>query len=167
MTDKYFRVWRDLLYPVVDKELNIIQELRESSSLIISGFPGTGKSVLTNSFPDKISDSDSSKFNKNDFPNNYIQHINDIKNKFEIIFVSSHDIVRDALVNNNIPFILVYPDKELKQEYIQRYIKRGNDERFINLVKDNWDSWIDGLDSQEGCYKIKLKSNEFIKDYIV
>ena len=38
-----------------------------------------------------------------------------------------------ALVLNKLPFVLIYPSKELKDEYIQRYKNRGNDENFIKI----------------------------------
>lgn len=46
-------------------------------TVIISGFHGIGKSYFYNNNHKtlKISDSDSSKFDKKDFPNNYIKHI--------------------------------------------------------------------------------------------
>ena len=45
------------------------------SSIIISGFPGLGKSVLYKENKVNYSDSDSSKFSKKNFPENYIKHI--------------------------------------------------------------------------------------------
>lgn len=85
-------------------------------AIVISGFPGIGKSYMYNNMKDlKILDSDSSKFSwvkdeegKNtkernpDFPNNYIKHIKDNMDSSDIILVSSHKVVRDALKDNDI-----------------------------------------------------------------
>ena len=80
------------------------------SAILISAFPGMGKSYAYNELKDKIRvlDSDSSKFDKSDFPRNYIEHIkNNIQNQ-DIIFISSHKEVRDALEDENINFDLFY-----------------------------------------------------------
>lgn len=121
---------------------------------IISGFPGVGKTYYHNKHKDTTLDSDSSNFswikdeNGNntkvrnpEFPQNYINHIKENIGKYEYIFVSSHKEVRDALLDNCLFFYLVYPDSTRKDEFFQRYKNRGNDENFIKLVSDNWDSW--------------------------
>ena len=154
----------------------INEELNKKQTQVISAFPGVGKSFIFKNNKDKneiILDSDSSKFSWNkpgernpDFPNNYIKHIQDNIGKANKIMVSSHKDVRDALVNNKIQFTLVYPDRSLKDEYIERYSKRGNDEKFIELLKKNWDSWIDELEQQTDCDKIVLKTGEYLGDVI-
>jgi hypothetical protein len=46
------------------------------NTMVISAFPGCGKSHYFRNNSDKIVlDSDSSTFDKSDFPRNYIQHI--------------------------------------------------------------------------------------------
>ena len=91
------------------------------SAIVICAFPGCGKSVYysLNSIYEghkngkKILDSDSSLFswiydndgNKTskrnpEFPGNYIQHIKNNLNSQDIIFVSSHILVRKALREN-------------------------------------------------------------------
>ena len=140
--------------------------------LLISAFPGTGKSYYVNYgegsgyMPQGFAtDSDSSKFDKSNFPENYIEHIKQkIEEGYARIFISSHKEVRDALVKHGLYFTLVYPQKELKDEYIQRYKDRGNNEKFIELVDKNWDSWIDELKTQTGCNHLELKSGEFISN---
>ena len=75
----------------------------------------------------KILDSDSSEFSwvKDEygnntsvrnpkFPQNYIDHIKEKMLTEDIIFVSSHEVVRDALKQNGIPYHIFYPKKEQK-----------------------------------------------------
>lgn len=136
---------------------------------IISGFPGTGKTTYHNGDyqPEGWSfDSDSSQFDKRYFPNNYMKHIISKLGSAKYIFVSSHKEVRDALVENEIEFTLIYPNKNIKEEYISRYKKRGNNEGFVNLLKSNWDAWIKELEKQKGCKHIILQSNQFISNVI-
>ena len=134
---------------------------------LISAFPATGKSTLFKTYNGKITDSDSSTFDKKDFPHNYIAHIKEkISEGYEYVLISSHKIVRDALVENELPFILVYPNIELKQEYIERYKNRGNNDSFIKLIETNWDDWINECNEQTGCSKIELQSGQFLSDVI-
>lgn len=129
-------------------------------TLIISGFPGIGKTTLFEKYgAGVVSDSDSSKFPKDDFPANYISHIKElISNNKEIVLVSSHEVVRDALLKEGIEFVLVYPDVSLKEEYITRYKNRGSSDTFINLLSEKWDSWIKECEELEGVRKYKLLS---------
>ncbi|QDJ96388.1 hypothetical protein Xoosp13_202 [Xanthomonas phage Xoo-sp13] len=134
---------------------------------VICGFPGIGKSALFKELKDsdyKVLDSDSSTFPKSDFPNNYIKHIKDKQEDGYTILASSHDVVRDALLKEEMMFTLVYPDKSLKKEYLKRYADRGSQESFIKLLDSNWDKWITQCDELDSKYvkKVKLGAGEFI-----
>lgn len=141
-------------------------------SILVAAFPGTGKSHYCNvdvdNMPAKFAtDSDSSKFDKTNFPNNYIEHINQkIEEGYARIFISSHKDVRNALVENKLLFVLIYPSKDLKEEYLERYRQRGNNEKFIQLIADNWEVWLDDCKSQTGCFHIELKSKQFVANVI-
>lgn len=138
---------------------------------VYSAFPGCGKTTYFNTTNRNVLDSDSSKFDKKHFPDNYIDHIerNVLDPKIDKILVSSHKDVRDALVARGIPFVLVYPSRELKDEYIQRYKDRGNNDAFIELLDKNWDAWMDEMDGMEApkgqtLYKVKLGSGQYLTD---
>ena len=137
---------------------------------LISAFPGCGKFTIYNSNENEdyiILDSDSSTFDKKDFLNNYIRHIENNIGKADIILISSHKEVRDALVDNDLAFTLVYPNIELKESYISRYKERGSPEGFINLLESKWDEWITECVDFDLCkQKIELQKNEFLADYI-
>lgn len=124
--------------------MTLVEELL-NDKVIISGFPGIGKSELFKIYGEfKVSDSDSSKFPKDNFPANYISHIKDLianSNK-KYILISSHKVVRDALIAENIPFFLVYPNENCKDEYINRYIKRGSPEAFVTLLSNNFSNFV-------------------------
>lgn len=136
---------------------------------LVSAFPGTGKTYYAQhrrGWKQKVLDSDSSKFPKDRFPENYIISIKEYMGYGSIVFISSHKEVREALYENGMWFTLVYPDVSLKQEYLGRYKERGSSEEFINLVDKNWDNWIQELKEQKGCHRIELKSGQFIADVI-
>lgn len=157
-------------------------------TLVISAFPACGKSYCVENYSDKFDmiDSDSSEFSwlkdssgKNtkernpEFPNNYMEHIkNNIGNK-DIIFVSSHKNVRDALNANKIKHIVIYPDIYAKDDWVKRMKKRGSDEKFIKFISDNWEKFINEI--EEECknskkvkqYYYKLKEDEYIDDVLL
>lgn len=143
--------------------LDLCREISEGDTLVVSAFPATGKSYFFENSDMNVIDSDSSKFDKSEFPANYIEHIKKNIGTVSVILVSSHKEVRDALVENEIPFVLVYPDKELKEDYIERYKTRGSPPAFVELISSNWDDWIGELENQVGCYRYKLSSGEFLE----
>jgi len=139
----------------------------KKSTILISAFPGVGKSYLFKNLKDyKILDSDSSTFDKDLFPGNYIDHIKQNIGVVDIIMISTHDVVRKQLEENGLFFLLVYPDISLKDEYIGRYNERGNDDNFIKILGENWENWITDIEKQKDCFKVKLQSGQFLGDFI-
>lgn len=145
---------------------------------IISAFPACGKTYVFENFNDKvILDSDSSKFSwvmvanqkvrNPDIPQNYIRYIKENIGKADYILVSTHENVRRALEDAEIDFYLVYPDRNLKEEWIGRCFLRGNRENFCWLIADNWDNWIDQLEQDSKRHKfIILRRGEHLSNVI-
>lgn len=145
---------------------------------IISAFPACGKTYVFENFKDKvILDSDSSKFSwiivnnekvrNPDFPKNYINHIKENIGKADYILVSSHENVRKALEEAGVDFYLVYPEKQLKEEWIGRCFLRGSEEKFCQLIADNWDAWINQLETDSKKHQsVQLKSGEYLSNVI-
>ena len=142
---------------------------------VVAGFPGTGKSYMfrNNTKNLVLLDSDSSKFSwlskgvrNSIFPQNYMEHIKENLGKADIIFVSTHDIVIKGLQENGIPFILVYPNIELKETYLHNYEQRGNDSKFIEFIGNNWENFITNMMQTECQQRIELKEGQYIKDIV-
>lgn len=140
---------------------------------IVSAFPGTGKTYFCNHTNLKVTDSDSSNYSrikknvKNpDFPNNYIIHIKDCIGRFDIILISSHEVVRTALGKEELEYSLVYPCIGLKKDYIERFKQRGSSKEFITLVSDNWNKWISELEQQVNCSHFKLGKGQYLSDIL-
>lgn len=121
---------------------------------VFSVFPGVGKTHFYNQNKKNTRDSDSSTFDKSEFPQNYITHIKELlaDDTIEHILVSSHKVVRDALIEAGINFALVKPQHNLKQEYIRRYKERNSPQAFINLLDKMWDEWLTEIDEENGRY---------------
>ena len=129
---------------------------------IISAFPGMGKTFYHNKHSRTSLDIDSNQFNwvkdklgrntqerNPDFPQNYIDYIKRKIGRFQILLVSSHKEVREALKDNCIFYHVIYPSKKRKREFIRRYRDKGSSEAFIDLVESNWDDWIEELRSDK------------------
>ena len=165
--------------------------------MIISAFPTIGKSYAYDHMKNieglKVFDSDSSLFSwmydtkfdmdkfeesgylqpvtirrrNPDFPNNYIEYIKENMGSASYMFVSSHENVRHAMKDANIPYILIYPERSMLSEIVGRCYLRGNDDKFIKVLIDNWDSWIDSCENDTGAIdKIVLGHNEYLLDLI-
>lgn len=113
--------------------------------LLISAFPGTGKSSIFRDTRDLsgffVRDSDSSTFDKNLFPENYIQHLREAPEGDAITLVSSHDVVREAMSQEGWDFAVVFPRVEDKAVYLQRYADRGSPAAFLDLMDKQWDTF--------------------------
>lgn len=132
--------------------------------LVISGFPGVGKSTITHRYP-WIRDSDSSTFDKAYFPTNYVEHIQSVIKKKETILVSSHKAVREALKEAGIPFNLYYPDIQCKDEYLERYRRRGSPDSFVKLLEGFWAAWIGECEDWDGL-KVRMAPRTYLSDYL-
>jgi len=144
-------------------------------AIIVAGFPGIGKSWFQNNSKYRVLDSDSSIFSwiskgvrNPDFPENYIKHIKDNLSKADIILVSTHKDVRNALVAAGLFFNLVYPKdtKAIKQEYLIRYLTRGSSPEFIKMMDVNWGKFQEELVTQVGCIHSVLEQGLFLKDIL-
>lgn len=135
---------------------------------IICGFPGIGKThFFENNTEYSVIDSDSSKFSKEkDFPENYINHIKSNIGKVDIILVSTHAVVRNALVKHDIKFTLIYPQSEELFYYKLRFRNRGDTEEFVDFIAENWFGFIWDLQDQKGCKHIVLQQDQFLDEVI-
>lgn len=152
----------------------ILKLENQKKTIVISAFPASGKTYACDLLTKegyKVLDIDSSKFSwlsskesqviayKNcdintvkytlrnpEFPQNYINHIKKNIGKVDYIFVSSHKEVRDALIENNIPFSVAYPNKDFKAEWIGRCFLRGSEYAFCNTLAKNWDKLLDEIE---------------------
>ena len=137
---------------------------KERLAIIVSAFPGCGKTTLFENIKKKygnkvlISYSDSSKFDKSEFPQNYIEWISDNINNYDIILVSSHKEVREELEK-----------KDRRMEFILNYVRRGNNFSFIQKIDSNFDNWIDEIENDESefIHKHKLEGETFLENDIL
>jgi hypothetical protein len=144
---------------------------------IIAAFPGTGKTHFVASLDRKDIAVDldtslytdgyatNSKARNDQFPYNYIRSIKDTIGKTSLLFIGCQPEVLNLLRQENISFVLIYPGRQLKEEYINRLYERGNSRIFIKLISDNWDQFLDYLEQQD-CGQLVLGQDQYISDVI-
>ena len=107
--------------------------------VIVSGYQGVGKTTYTKTHENCL-DLESSNYNKSN-PNwveEYVADILAVKDK-EVLFISSHQAVRDLLDSKQVNFIFVIPHPSVQHEWTQMLADRvissvGNeDERNKNI----------------------------------
>ncbi|NLV87640.1 MAG: hypothetical protein GX025_10580 [Clostridiales bacterium] len=113
-------------------------------TVIISAFPACGKTHAANHCRDKYSilDLDSRDFSADStFPENYLNHIKENIGKYDVIFVSTHKAVREALDAAELRYCTVYPQKTILNEWVGRLYCRGDSADFVQYIIDNWDDF--------------------------
>ena len=151
---------------------------------IISAFPGIGKTTLVQTSKNYI-DLESSDYKwldidktlpieerkgtaktiNPDFPNNYIKKISELTDMGFNVLISSQKEVREALQAQGIKYTIVLPSLDMKEEMINRYLSRGNQENFVNLLKTNYEKFVEDL-AMDPNEKIVLKHGEHLSDVV-
>lgn len=136
-----------------------------STGNVIAAFPGTGKTFAACDLRSTV-DLDSSHFAKlSRWPNNYCEDIALYTQRGFNVLVSTHPEVRAELRRVGIEVVVVYPAKELRDEYVARYTDRNSSKIFIELMLNNWDSFIGDCEAWDG-KKIVLQRNQFLTDVL-
>lgn len=70
----------------------------------------------------------------------------------------------EFLEADRIPYTLIYPEKNLKDEYEKRYRSRGNTEKFLDIFIGQWEFRIEELEQKNSplAKHVILKENSYI-----
>jgi len=135
--------------------------------IIVSGFSNIGKSSLKNYKNINYIDLDTCYFNKIDnWVNVYIECVLALSEKYDYVFITTYGDVLHELNKRKIEYYLVYPRRELKEDYKKRAILRGSDKEFIDGFFANWDKHIDDCENRRCNNKIVLSENQYLSDVI-
>lgn len=157
------------------------------NGIIVYGFPSIGKSTLCNSKENqgRFLDLESSDYQwvftdemkkmsveerkgiekqKNpEWPENYTKAIIQARKSYDYIFIAHEGKIQCQ--KNNIPYWLIFPDHDCKDEYIQRMRARGNPEEFVAKIAQNYDNFVKGcFDDPLAERKIVMKKGEYLAD---
>lgn len=141
--------------------------------MIVVGYQGIGKSTLAGR-DHKYIDLESKNFwidgeRADDWYKPYCKIAEHLSEQGYIVFVSSHEVVRQYLVENSRELVvLVYPSIELKDVWIdkleKRYIKSGLEKDYKALMSAKY-SYVENIrELQESCIEYKLEINKLSYD---
>jgi len=97
------------------------------------------------------------------------QYIQDVKaqlGKVDFVFLSTEVEGLQLLHNEGLEIFLVYPQKNLRNEYLDRYIERDNPYDFIGTMMKFWDTTIEKLQEQKYCKQFVLEKNQYLSDIL-
>jgi len=138
---------------------------------IVSGFPGVGKSFFQKQAVPGTSvwDLDISGYlHAEDFPFNYGKAIESHLQQQHSVMVSSSRHLRHVLEVYQWSYYLVYPSVDCFEEYIDRFIDRGSDIRFLRYMGENWDSLLrDCKIPTAGAHQIELRPGQYLSDVLL
>ena len=145
------------------------------NTVIVSIFPGMGKTYIkeSNNFKIKdinsveyayLEDSKKGRLDNPDFPGNYIKAITEAVNskEYDFVFVSSNSVVREALNKAKIQYVLISPKQSIKNELCERFKERGNSQRFIDKMYNNWNNYTNSIVNETYPLQIKFDINDSI-----
>jgi hypothetical protein len=156
--------------------------------VIIAGFAGIGKSRLAAEKPDLYVDFEARSykyllggedvseeemeaikadpfFNTNlCWPCNYLNALEYRNDNYQNLLIEPNMWVLGGLRSRLIPYALVYPATEAREEYRQRFIKRGKSEKVINNLIRNWGKHLAVLKSDPTPYRLVLEPNQYLSD---
>jgi len=105
-----------------------------------------------------------------DFPNNFLTAIDsELKESIVLIpFIEEvFDIINSADILDCTRIVLVFPEIDNFDEYAERYKKRGNDENFIEIRKNEYNSLVELFENAVGYEKIVLGKGKFLADVLI
>lgn len=145
--------------------------------LIICGFPGVGKTSAERKSREVV-DCESTAFHYSfepgkpdkenpDWVSKYVDHIENLASHgdYQYVLVSSHLQVREEMEKRCIPYICVVPKSSLRNEYLVRYVKRGDSAHFIQRIYDHWSEWLEEI-NRHGAPVIHLAEGQNISDIL-
>lgn len=162
------------------------QRLLDSRCVVICGFPGVGKSTFADkkvlwlegrtkrSVPKswRIIDLESSEFDKSMFPENYVGHIANIRDRCDelgnriVICCSSHKDVREELLNSGIVPVVVIPSLDDKAAYEASLRARVGHPAPVDIIMANLDAWIKEIEDDERLDVVRLQPGQHLSQLI-
>jgi len=155
--------------------------------MLIAAYAGTGKTHFASLYPELIIDlvsmpykyilsndtyyDESSKANpenilNDEWPFNYVSAIKENLKTENIILIPSDLFILELLKEEKIHYSLCYPQRNAKEVYRERYIKRGNTKDFIDIFIGNWDKFMDFFEKDSYGQHIVLEPYQFLSDVI-
>lgn len=121
--------------------------------IILSCFKGIGKTYLENTKGKEAKILDLSNLSSKE--SSFIETIASAINENDIVFVSSHEDVRNILNENNIDYDLFYPSKNRRNEFIENEVRKHTNSSEIRNLDRYFETEIESIEEDESknCFK--------------
>lgn len=108
------------------------------------------------------------RIKKEDWLQDYMNAIEKNRNTCDYLCIVMFEEVLDELIKRQIPFVLVFPKLALKDEYLQRYMKRGNKSEWIKSMEEIFETCILNVLYGYGWYAKTyfLDSGQYLSDLL-
>ena len=103
---------------------------------------------------------------RDDWPLSYVDAIKAAMAKSRVLLIPTDLYVLELLRHEGIPYWLVYPQREAREVYRNRYLARGNTEDFIDVFIGRWDSFLDAFEQDTYGRHIVLEPHQFLGDVL-
>lgn len=140
--------------------------MRNLKTILCAAFCGSGKTYICEKTNIKAIEIEYWKYKDNGLQKEYIEDVRKNIGKVDYIFISTDPEGLKLLHEDGFEITLVYPENELRNEYLDRYILRDSPYDFIGTFMKYWNLWIDELKEQKYCKHIVLKSGQYLKDVL-
>lgn len=150
----------------MDKTLSKPQGANDTYTVLCAAWCGTGKTYVCDKTNVKACEIEYWKYKDNGLQKEYLQDIKSQIGKVDYIFISTDPDGLKLLNEEGYDITLVYPENELRNEYLDRYIDRDSPYDFIGTFMKHWHIWLDELKQQDYCNHVVLKSGEYLRDTI-
>lgn len=133
---------------------------------IYAAFCGTGKTFICSQTDVNAIEIEYWKYEEKGLQENYVKDVEEAVGSVGYIFLNTNPEGLEMLKPKGFDIILVYPDNELRNEYLDRFIDRDSSCDFIGAFMKYWHVWINELKEQDQCNHIVMKSGEYLYDYL-
>lgn len=156
-----------IVQPPLLRNISPTHAVPQQLAKIIVGFPGIGKSFVSNDLSGQLS-----WLNIQDEPG-YAKGAEDsfragllvLAQQPGVLLLPAHRMIGNFLIQNNLVFTSVFPRRELKDEYLERYRRRGSSAAFVDRLEKRWNQYVDNMLFPRGmCNHVELEKGEFLKD---
>lgn len=137
------------------------------NTTICAAFCGTGKTYICEKTNLNAVEIEYWKYKDQGSSHEYVEDIKKHFGTVDYIFISTDPEGLKLLHEHKFSITLVYPEIELRNEYLDRYIDRDSPHDFIGAFMKHWNQWINELKEQTYCNHIVLRKGEFLENVLI
>ena len=136
---------------------------QNKNTVLCAAWCGTGKTYVCEKTNIEAIEIEYWKYKDKGIQNEYLQHIAYQMGRVDYIFISTDPDGLKLLNKAGYDITLIYPENELRNEYLDRYIERDSHYDFIGTFMKHWHIWLNELKEQDYCKHVILKKGEYLQ----